>query len=50
MLGVWFLLGFWASRVTARKGRRGGWPLGIFLGPVGVLIAYLLGPRNTTTS
>ena len=42
-LGLWFLMGLWASKVMAGKGRSSGagWALGLFLGPIGVLIAYV---------
>lgn len=36
--------GWWAATIGARKGRSKleGWILGIFLGPIGIVIAYLL--------
>lgn len=45
-LGIWLLMGFWASSVTAKKGRSAGagWGLGLLLGIIGVVIAYCLTP------
>lgn len=42
------LFGWWAATVGALKGRSKleGWILGLFLGPIGVVIAYLLRPSR----
>jgi len=40
-LAIPVLCGWWAGSIMSRKGRSGGagWALGIFLGPIGLLIA-----------
>ncbi len=47
-LAMWALFGWWAATVCAQRGRSKteGWMLGLFLGPIGIVVAYLLRPHR----